>query len=86
MFFWSETTVSNKGIGKNGLAFVKACVVTREIVTILKKRELDTDDVAHLDMETRRLGLVLTEECEGLSDKFKPNLSVPKVHAVVHYS
>ena len=67
-------------------AFAKSCASIVTILAILKRREdVRPEDITTLDLQVRGLGELLEVALSGLDDAHRPNLSVPKIHALLHF-
>ena len=66
-------------------AFVAAAVNTRNILSVMKQREVTSDDLAYLSGEISVIGKHFVDMQYKLSDKDKVNTAIPKVHAICHF-
>lgn len=66
-------------------AFVSAAVVTRNILSVLKLREVGTGDLQFLEREILKMGELFRDMQSDLPDKDRVLFAVPKFHSVCHF-
>ena len=66
-------------------SFVAAAVITRNILSVMKQREVTNDDLVFLGEEIKEMGKHFVDMQAKLSDKDKVNTAIPKMHAICHF-
>lgn len=66
-------------------AFVNAAVVTRNILSVMKQREVSVDDLNFLKSEIKAMGGHFETMQNELPVKERANLSIPKFHSICHF-
>lgn len=67
-------------------AFVAAAVVTRNILSVMKQREVFDDDLLFLEQEVNNMGEHFRKMQEQLPAVEMKNLAVPKFHSISHFA
>ena len=67
-------------------AFVSAAVITRNILSVMKQREVFADDLEYLEQEVQCMGEHFRKMQEQLSAGEVKNLAVPKFHSICHFA
>ena len=66
-------------------AFVRAAVVTRNILSVMKQREVSEGDIDFLTGEIKSMGGHFEVMQSQHHEKERTNLTIPKFHSICHF-